>query len=53
MMNGAYNVKTYSTMWRPVICLNVTIISEQTAAVSSIIFSEDGGTKFLQFFWPK
>ena len=30
--------------------VNVTTISQQVAAVSSIIFSEDGGTKYLQSF---
>jgi hypothetical protein len=30
--------------------VNVIIISEQLAADSSITFSEDGGTKYLQIF---
>jgi len=30
--------------------VNLTTISEQVAAVSSITFSEDGGTKYLQNF---
>jgi len=30
--------------------VNVTIISEQLATVSSVTFSEDGGTKYLQTF---